>query len=165
MGGILIALLLATMPAIAAEATRCEKIKAEAAELERSPPKACEESRETQIRYLQAIPEILETCRRLENETISEVPGNGPNAIMELKQKHLTERQKLEEHFAHQLLRTPVDTDDPSRPPAEVSSECGTELENFARFRRAVLRGVAEFYRKFEESDDAAFRKAAGAGS
>ncbi len=149
-----------------AESTRCEKLQAEAEELAKNQPAACDEARETHARFVQSLQEIMENCKRLEAETSAGpatlkegTPVEMRAEIIALKQKHMGDRQRLVEHFAHELLRTPVDIDDPARAPAEVSSECGTELEGYARYRRSVLRGISEFYRKLEELDDSLLNK------
>lgn len=149
-----------------AEYTRCEKLLAEAAEIQKFVPVACEESKDTHKLYLQSFPEVHEICRRLQAEanSIPTLPIGGENAvraeIVARKQKHLTERMALTNHISHELLHTPVDNDDPTRPPAEVSSECGTELESYARFRKNALRGVNEFFGKIDQADDALYQQA-----
>ena len=146
--------------------TPCNRLQAEAAELQRATPVACEESKETHASHLKAFPEVLESCRKLESEVSSGpklAPGNENetrNQIMELKQKHMASRQALEEHLAHDLLRTPVDSDDPARTPAAVSSECGTELEGYIRYRRGTLGAISEYYQKLSDADDSLLSRA-----
>ncbi len=149
-----------------AEFTRCEKLLAEAAELRKASPAACEESKDTHARYLQAFAEIHETCRSLETEANSPAPlratteNEARNEAMERKQRHLAERMRLADRFSKELLRTPLDNDDPARIPPQVSSECGTEVESYARFRKNALRGLGEFFHKIDEADDALFQQA-----
>ncbi|MGZ3650319.1 MAG: hypothetical protein ACXWSC_03955 [Bdellovibrionota bacterium] len=164
---VLLSLFLLCGPAFA-DATRCEKLKAEAAELSALHPVACDESRQTHDTYVEAFPEIFQLYQRLEAQVAAGEPKLALGTedemhaeIMDLKAKHLTERRELADHVTLDLLITPVDNNDPRVIPPQVSSECGTEIETHVRYRRMVLRGISEFFAKIDEFDDALFAQAA----
>lgn len=150
-----------------ADPSRCDKVKAEAAELQNFKPVACDESRETHESYMKAFPEAFELCKRLEARVAA-----GPVKLqlgtedemqreaMDLRQTHLTERNETTEHVIRELFPTPVDNNDASRIPPTVSSDCGTEIETHVRFRRNLLRGINEFYSRIEADDETLFQQA-----
>lgn len=159
--------MLLSSPTSWAEFSRCEKLRAEAAELEKFSPRACEESRETHQTYLKSFSRVQEICKQLEARVAVGAPQLTPGTedemtgqIMELKQKHINERQELSEKITLQLLPTPLDNNDPSRLLPTVSSECGSEVEAYARYRRNVLRGLSEFFAKIDEYDNSLFGQA-----
>ena len=83
---------------------------------------------------------------------------------MELRQLHISARAEIEQRVNFELFPTPIDNNDPARPPPSVGSDCGTEIEAHARFRRVFLRAIAEFYRKIESDDEQLFQQAGERG-
>ena len=164
---LLTALLHAPSASASVEAGRCDGLKAESADLAASTPVACDEAREVHTAYLKAFPEVLETCRKIEAEVAAGEPKLALGTenemqfqVMDAKQRHLNERRDLAEH-TRLLLATPLDTtNDLTRLPLQVSSECGTEIENHVRFRRQALDVIQELYVKIDKIDDALFAQA-----
>jgi hypothetical protein len=159
---------LLSAPGAAAEVSRCESLRAAATELSAQSPLACNEARDTHAAYLRAIPELLETCRKLEAQVLAGEPKLDLDTeskmqiqVMEAKQRHTIERGDLSDHVLRDLLPTPLDTGDPTRLPLQVGSECGTEIEDHVRFRREVLDSFTGFYGKIDAFDDALLRQAA----
>ncbi|HEY8278740.1 MAG TPA: hypothetical protein VIH99_03905 [Bdellovibrionota bacterium] len=158
------------LPAQAAELPRasstplCARLQAESVQIQSGAPKACDESKETHARFLAAFAEVNEACKRLEAQANNPAPtlfGASDRQkqieIMDLKQKHITEREALLQRFGHELLRTPLDNDDPLRPPpaTPLSDACAEEMQAYARFRNAALQGIANYFQVIEKSDDA----------
>lgn len=151
----------------AAEPSRCDQIRAEFKEMERLTPRACAESREVHARYQKSWLEVNEHCRRLEARVAS-----GPVRLrigtedemqyeaMEQKRKDLEERNTLTHKLAHELLLTPIDTDSPARPPAQVTDACRDELDDYAKIRRVVLTAFNRFFTQIDQHDDTLFTQA-----
>lgn len=161
-------LTLSSLPALAAaEPSRCDQIRAEFREMERLTPKACEESKEVHARYQKSWLEVNEHCRRLEARVAA-----GPIRLkigtedemqyeaMEQKRKDMEERHALTHKLAHELLLTPIDTDSPARPPAQVADACRDELDDYAKIRRVVLAAFGRFFSAIDQHDDTLFVQA-----
>lgn len=163
---LLVALLAA--PGAAADVPRCDALKAEADALAPVTPVACDEARDTHTAYVKAIPELLETCRKLQTQVSAGEPKLEPGSedqiqiqVIESKQRHLVERRELSAHVLHELLPTPLDIGDPTRLPPQVSSECGSEIETHVRFRGQALDAFTDLYSKLDALDDDLMRQAA----
>lgn len=163
----LIALLFA-LPAFAAdEPSRCEKIRAEFREMERLSPRACEESRGVHARYQKGFLEVSDLCRRFEARASGGPPklklGTAEEMGLEateIRQKDMQDRLEVTNHLAHELLWTPIDTDSPARPPAQVADACRDELDAYAKIRRVVLTAFGRFFTTIDQQGDALFVQA-----
>lgn len=149
-----------------ADPTRCDKVKAEAEEVRSQHPVSCDESRETRETYVKNLPEAIDLCLRLEQEASAPAKlklgteDEMQREAMEIRQKHLMERLELNDHVIKDLFPTPVDNNDPARPPVIVSSDCGTEIEKLTLFRKNLLRGISEFYNRIDRNDDTLLEQA-----
>ncbi len=130
-------------------------------------PSACVESRTTHAIYVKAIPEAMALCERLQAQAIAGPVQLSPGTedarqiqAMEIKKRHIQERSEIKDHVIRELLPTPIDNNDPSRPPPKVSSECGTEIEDLVSFRSSLLNAVFSFYAKIVSDDDQLFQQA-----
>lgn len=156
-------------PALAAEepSRRCDKVQAEFREMESLTPKNCPESQEVHARYKNASAEVMQHCRRLEGRV-----NGGPIKLklgteeemryeaMETKRKDLEERFTLTQKIGHELLFTPIDTDSPARPPAQVTDACRDELDAYAKIRRIVMMSFGRFFTQIDKDDDSLFFQA-----
>jgi hypothetical protein len=160
--------LLFSMGAHAADVSRCDKVKAEADDLRATKPVACDEAKEIYDNYVKGLPEAIDICKKLEAEAAA-----GPVKlklgtedemhleIMDIKQRHVSEHQGYIDRVTYELFPTALDNNDPSRIPATVGSDCGTEVEGLVRFRKNLQRGISEFYAKIDADDDTLFQQAA----
>ncbi len=145
----------------------CDKIRAEAADLKAATPRACDESRISHERFLASLEEVLDTCAKLEAQVAAGVPQLKPatenemhQEIVSLRQKHMQDQQSFFERLNGTLLPTPLDYD-PSRPVTPtVSSDCGTEVEGYARFRRAITRGFNVLFHSLERFEESLLQQA-----
>ena len=167
----LFALLSLLLPASPAQAeaipSRCERIRAEFREMEKLSPKACEESKETHARYKKAFLEVSDLCFRFETRA-----NAGPLKLkvgtedemrfeaMETKRRDMEDRFTYTNKLAHELLHTPIDTDSPAHPPAQVSDACRDELDDYSKIRRVVLQAFGRFFTQIDQDDDTLFTQA-----
>lgn len=164
---LLLTALLLELPAHAAEPGRCDRIQAEFLELAKLQPRACPEATEVHGRYQSAFPEVSATCRRIEaqaqagpfrlklgteNEMLAEA--------MQQRKKDMEERATLTSRFAQEILLTPIDTDIPARPPAQVSAACRDELDQYSKARRVVLSTFSRLFHQIERNNETLFQQA-----
>ena len=152
--------------------TPCERLQTEFAELLRTPPKACAEASETHRKFDLAQHLMLEECRKLEARVNAGIPklkqGTDEEMrreAMDLRQRDISEQIALNDKVKRELLHTPLDTDDPGLPPAEVDSDCGTEIEKFVSVRGHALTAIADFYANIDSFNDALLSQAIERGS
>lgn len=164
-GVVLTALIAAALSgeATAAGSTRCDRLRALFSEGLRSDPASgtCSQAQATHDRYYRYYPMVLEECRKLEVRAEA-----GPARLrqgteeemtseaMEVRQRDISEHQARLAKVSHELLRTPIDADDPANPPESVDDACGSAIERYVALRRRALTALAELYAKIEQTHD-----------
>lgn len=163
----LLPLLLSWVSAWAAPAL-CDQLRAEAEQLRaRAAASACEESRTTHETYLRAFAETQSLCEKVQAE-VSAGPARLKDGtsdqmhieILDIKQRHAHERQEISDRIVRDLLPTPLDRTDLKPVPPVVSSDCGTEVEDHVRYRRTLLRGLADMFTKIDANDETLLQQA-----
>lgn len=150
-------------PAFAA----CDNLKAEADDLLKTRPNACDEAKTTHDAFVKGLPAAIDLCRSLENRASAGAPkltlGSESEMVseaMEIKQRHLAERQEVVDRVSKELFPTPLDKNDPGRPPTAVSPECAEEIELHVHYRNNLLRALGALFERISDNDDALFTQA-----